>query len=55
MALARIADERGHRARNVHFADHLEDDTMVFDYTLRHGVVQKSNALDLMRAIGLSV
>jgi len=28
---------------------------MVFDYELRSGVIQKSNALELMRAIGLRV
>jgi DNA mismatch repair ATPase MutS len=39
----------------VHFEDHLEDGKMTFDYRLRPGVVQKSNALELMRAVGLEV
>ncbi len=55
LALTHIADDLGDTARNVHFADHLEGDRMVFDYLLQDGVVQKSNALDLMRAIGLEV
>ncbi|HEX5835113.1 MAG TPA: hypothetical protein VFY34_14730 [Pyrinomonadaceae bacterium] len=55
LALARIADELGPRAANVHFEDHLEDGCMSFDYRLRPGVVQHSNALELMRSVGLDV
>lgn len=55
LALARIADELGSRAENVHFEDHLEDGQMRFDYRLRPGVVQHSNALELMRSVGLDV
>jgi hypothetical protein len=55
LALARIADGLGERAGNVHFEDHLEDGHMVFDYRMRPGVVRKSNALALMRAVGLEV
>ena len=40
---------------NVHFADSLKDGEMTFDYQLRPGVVQKSNAIDLMRLVGLDV
>jgi hypothetical protein len=55
LALVRIADELGPRAANVHFEDHLEDGQMRFDYRLRPGVVQHSNALELMRSVGLDV
>ena len=55
LALARIADALGDAAANVHFEDHLEDGRMCFDYTMRPGVVTKSNALALMRAVGLEV
>jgi DNA mismatch repair ATPase MutS len=55
LALARIADALGPIAANVHFEDHLEDGRMCFDYTMRPGVVTKSNALALMRAVGLEV
>jgi len=41
--------------RNMHFEDHLEDGRMRFDYSLREGVVTKSNGIELMRAIGLRV
>ncbi|WP_235963355.1 MutS-related protein [Tautonia rosea] len=55
LALAEIVAGLGHRAENVHFEDHLEDGQMRFDYIMRPGVVQKSNALELMRAVGLEV
>ncbi|MFQ3592327.1 MAG: DNA mismatch repair protein MutS [Gemmataceae bacterium] len=55
LTLTRIADQLGQLARNVHFADHLEGDTMVFDYRLQEGVVRHSNALALMRAVGLEI
>jgi MutS domain V len=42
-------------AVNVHFEDHLEDGQLRFDYRMRPGVVRKSNALELMRAVGLKV
>ncbi len=55
LALAEIADRLGPRAANVHFADHLQDGVMSFDYTMRPGVVRHSNALALMRSVGLEV
>jgi hypothetical protein len=55
LSLADIADALAPRAANVHFEDHLENGRMVFDYRMRPGVVQKSNALELMRAVGLEV
>jgi len=55
LALAAICDDIGPRASNVHFADHVEGGRMQFDYRLHEGVVTKSNALELMRSVGLSV
>jgi hypothetical protein len=55
LALATIADDPAARARNVHFADHVEQARMIFDYRMRDGVVTHSNALALMRAVGLEV
>jgi len=55
LVLAEIADRLGDSARNVHFVDHLEGETLHFDYQMRPGVVRKSNALALMRAVGLEV
>ena len=53
LALTDFAEDS--KAVNVHFEDHLEGDALAFDYRLKPGVVQKSNALALMRAIGLKV
>jgi DNA mismatch repair ATPase MutS len=55
LALAHIADALPGRAANVHFADTLENGQLHFDYRLQPGVVQRSNALDLMRSVGLEV
>jgi hypothetical protein len=55
LALAGIADELGERACNVHFEDRLEDGQMRFDYAIRPGVVRKSNAIELMRSVGLEI
>jgi hypothetical protein len=55
LALARIAEDLAPRAANVHFEDHLKGDKLLFDYKLRPGVVERSNALELMRAVGLEV
>lgn len=55
LALTRMADELNGRAVNVHFEDELKDGKMSFDYHMRPGVVQRSNALELMRAVGLEV
>ncbi|HEX2463475.1 MAG TPA: DNA mismatch repair protein MutS [Thermoanaerobaculia bacterium] len=55
LALARIAEDPEVPAENVHFEDDIVDGKMVFDYRLRPGVVRKSNALALMREVGLEV
>lgn len=50
-----ITEVAGDRVRNAHFQDELYDGRMAFDYFLREGVVTRSNALELMRAVGLDV
>jgi DNA mismatch repair ATPase MutS len=55
LALAQIADDLAPRAANVHFEDHIENGEVLFDYHMRPGVVTKSNALELMRAVGIEV
>ncbi len=53
LALTEIAASVGNVLRNMHFEDQVADGKMKFDYRLREGVVEKSNALELMRLIGL--
>jgi DNA mismatch repair ATPase MutS len=43
------------RAVNVHFEDHFEHGELAFDYRMRPGPVTRSNALALMRTVGLDV
>ena len=55
LALAKIVDDLGSAATNMHFEDHIEDGRIAFDYKLKPGVIQKSNAIALMRSVGLDV
>ena len=55
LALTQIVERLGSRGVNVHFEDALVDGKMTFDYRIRPGIVQKSNALELMRLMGLDV
>jgi len=55
LALTELPSMLGSAAVNMHFADRLEHGRMIFDYRMRPGVVEHSNALALMRAIGLDV
>lgn len=53
LALAQIPESMNGTARNCHFEDHLENGQLAFDFKLKPGVVQTSNALKLMQSIGL--
>jgi len=55
LALTAVADELSPRAANVHFEDWLEGDEIRFDYRMKPGPVTRSNAIALMRAVGLDV
>ena len=55
LALARIAEHRELAVNNVHFQDRIENGQMFFDFRLREGVVARSNAIELMRSVGLDV
>jgi MutS domain V len=49
------ADQASSRVVNAHFLEQVEGEVMTFDYRLRPGVVTSSNALRLMRSLGLRV
>jgi hypothetical protein len=55
LALTSVTDALSPRAANVHFADWFEDDDIRFDYRMKRGPVTRSNAIALMRAVGLDV
>ncbi len=55
LALAEIQADLGSLAANVHFEDRIVNGQVEFDYRLQPGLVTHSNALELMRAVGLEV
>ncbi len=55
LALTEIVNDLGTKARNVHFEDLFDSGEIAWDYHLREGVVTRTNALELMRAVGLDV
>ena len=55
LALAQIEQDVASGVANVHFEDQMNGSEMHFDYKLKAGVVTRSNALELMRAVGLEV
>lgn len=55
LALTEIAEIFPGLVKNVHLEDRVENGKMSFDYKLRDGIITHSNALELMRMIGLNV
>ncbi len=55
LGLASMEEETPDSVHNVHLQEQVEGERMTFDYRLRDGVVQSSNALRLMKALGLPV
>ena len=55
LSLTAISEALSPLVKNVHFADVLADGNLVFDYRLHEGVVRRSNALELMRSVGLEI
>jgi hypothetical protein len=55
LALTAVADQLAPRAANIHFEDSFEEGEIHFDYRVKLGPVTRSNALALMRAVGLEV
>jgi hypothetical protein len=55
LALTGIARALSPRSVNVHFEDWFDGQELQFDYRLKTGPVTRSNAIALMRAVGLDV
>ena len=55
LALTLMVEDMKPQAANFHFEDHLENGELRFDYQLVPGIAKTSNALKLMRSIGLEV
>ena len=55
LSLTRMDASETQRITNVHFTDVMVDGEMIFDYRLRPGVARHSNALHLLRRLGVEV
>lgn len=57
LALAQLAEEFPQAVQLAYFADTADDQSsdLAFDYVLRSGVIQSTNALRVMRAAGLDI
>jgi ABC-type multidrug transport system fused ATPase/permease subunit len=55
LGITALEKELPGRVENAHFEEQVQGDAMTFDYVLRPGIVQSSNALRLMRAVGIEV
>jgi DNA mismatch repair ATPase MutS len=55
LALTAIAGQAGGASVSVHFDDEFDAGEMRFEYRMKPGPVTRSNAIALMRAVGLNV
>jgi hypothetical protein len=56
LGIGDLSTELPTRVKNVHFEEQVaDDDRMTFDYKLREGIVHSSNALRLMKIVGIDV
>jgi DNA mismatch repair ATPase MutS len=56
LGIGDLSAEQPTRVKNVHFEEQVaDDDRMTFDYKLREGIVHSSNALRLMKIVGIDV
>ncbi len=55
LALTSLADVPWAKVRNVHFRDQLMDGRMTFDYRMREGVVETTNALRVLAEAGVPI
>lgn len=53
LALTGIANGTGMNGANFHFVDTGDPSGLQFDYRLRPGVVERSNALNIVRSLGI--
>ena len=54
LTLTGIGDQDGMRARNVHMASPDESEPLGFDYKLKDGVNKTTNAMAIVRMLGLA-
>ena len=55
LELATLADENPRLIKNYHFDDQIENDKINFDYKLKEGVSTSTNAIALMKMVGIDI
>ncbi|MCP4146583.1 MAG: hypothetical protein GY757_02435 [bacterium] len=55
LGLAKLEKEYPQNIINYHFDSYIENDKLLFDYKLKHGVCQSFNALILMEKMGIKI
>ena len=55
LELTKLEKDFAESISNYHFDGYIEGDKLLFDYKLRTGVCQSSNALELMKKVGIKV
>jgi len=55
LELAALADENPRLIKNYHFDDQIDNDKISFDYKLKTGVSTSTNAIALMKMVGINV
>jgi ABC-type lipoprotein export system ATPase subunit len=55
LELTKLEDDYTETISNYHFDGYIEGDKLLFDYKLKTGVCQSSNALELMKKVGIKV
>ena len=55
LELTRLEEVYSETVSNFHFDGYIEDDKLLFDYKLKAGICKSSNALELMKKVGIKV
>lgn len=55
LELGALEKEHPELIKNFHFTDQIENDKISFDYRLKKGISQRTNAIALMKLIGLEI
>jgi DNA mismatch repair ATPase MutS len=55
LELTKMENDYAETIKNYHFDGYIEGDKLLFDYILKTGICQSSNALELMKRVGIKV
>ena len=55
LELTKLEKDYSRTIVNYHFDGYIEEDRLLFDYELKTGICESSNALELMKKVGIKV